>query len=838
MGTVLWQVAVWYAVVQLLALAVLPLALHVGRELPDRGLTLSKVLGILLTGVVLWLGVSYGVLRNERGGAWLAVLLVTATAWSLPALSGQATPLTKAELRRLWPMLVVSETIFAAAFLVWAMVRALDPAANHTEQPMDLMFMNSIWASPTYPPQDAWFAGYAISYYYLGYWLLVTVGRLAEIPPNVAYNVGQACWYGLLWLGAFGVTVNLLAAHRRSLAGSATQELPRFRGRELVTGLFASIAVAATGNLQVILEWLYAQGAPIEGLARWIGVYNFPDRAMRTGQWFISLDWWWWRSSRVVEDLDLFGNHIEVIDEFPAFSYLLGDNHPHVLAMPVVLLVIGLALDVYLGLARAARTTRTDAWFTAWPGGVAGMVILVVATGSLVFLNTWDFPPYWALLAAVAGSAAMATGGRDFAWSRTVVVGLALAVGTVVVYFPYFLTAQSQAGGVIPNLFYPTRLTQFIVMFGGFMPALAALLVLAWRQVQPTRQATGTWVAAILGGAMVVLATAATTALTTDGGRALLSRVALPDGMTYGGAILQRWSQQPWTLLLTAGALGITGAVFFAAARSPLAAGQAEVSGDEAPSPLPFVLLLLGLGLTLVALPEVVYLRDNFGTRMNTIFKFYYQAWLLFALVSAYAVGMVFSGKLPAKQARFLHAPVVLSVLLVMAGVLFPIAGVYSKTGGLRTYELTLDATDYIRREAPDVAAAVQWVAENTAPGTIVLEGKGASYRAAHNRFSTATGRPTLLGWDGHQAQWRGEAYGVMARGRPEAIERIYRTGTPAEVVATLAEWNIGFVVIGPSEVEQYGITESRIAQLRQVLEPVFVSGQVVILRPRAALGQ
>jgi uncharacterized membrane protein len=74
-----------------------------------------------------------------------------------------------------------------------------------------------------------------------------------------------------------------------------------------------------------------------------------------------------------------------------------------------------------------------------------------------------------------------------------------------------------------------------------------------------------------------------------------------------------------------------------------------------------------------------------------------------------------------------------------------------------------------------------------------------------------------------------------MARGRSEALDLVYRSGTAQQVAQALAEWNVGFVVIGPAEVAQYGIAEIRLGQLREVLEPVFVSGQVVILRPRGA---
>jgi hypothetical protein len=59
----------------------------------------------------------------------------------------------------------------------------------------------------------------------------------------------------------------------------------------------------------------------------------------------------------------------------------------------------------------------------------------------------------------------------------------------------------------------------------------------------------------------------------------------------------------------------------------------------EEGSALPFVLLLLFTGLLLVLGPEFVYLRDVFGQRLNTIFKFYYQAWVLFGVAALYGLG-------------------------------------------------------------------------------------------------------------------------------------------------------------------------------------------------------
>src|SRR5688500_9903721 len=74
---------VWYVVVQLVAVAVFPLTLPVLRALSDQCYSLAKINGILLVGVVYWLGFSYGLLRNERGGVWMALLGVAAASWLL-----------------------------------------------------------------------------------------------------------------------------------------------------------------------------------------------------------------------------------------------------------------------------------------------------------------------------------------------------------------------------------------------------------------------------------------------------------------------------------------------------------------------------------------------------------------------------------------------------------------------------------------------------------------------------------------------------------------------------------------------------------------------------------
>ena len=83
----------------------------------------------------------------------------------------------------------------------------------------------------------------------------------------------------------------------------------------------------------------------LDGPAYTVQVANCPQAAGIMPERFF----WWWRASRVITDRDLLGNAVEVIDEFPFFSFLLGDMHPHVLGLPFVLLAVGLALALLLG---------------------------------------------------------------------------------------------------------------------------------------------------------------------------------------------------------------------------------------------------------------------------------------------------------------------------------------------------------------------------------------------------------------------------------------------------------------------------------------------------------
>ncbi len=890
----------WYLVTQLVGAAALPLTLRYFRNLPDNGYAFARILGILLVSLLLWLGTSYGLLRNNVGGVWLALFLTALLSLWLARRKGTAQPSesqapsrsSKIKLPR-WPYVLTVELLFLFAFAAWTWVRARDPAINHTEQPMDLMFISGIWSSPTYPPRDPWLSGYAISYYYLGYWMIAALARLAGQPPEIAYNVGQACWFGLLFTGSFGIGYNLLRLRAEEAdnapadedevedrlsvdvaddgeseeAGEYAEEgtdaeageesedevdneandaavdhetaaddcqpenealKPSLHGAlPVAAGLLTAVAVALTSNLHVLLEWLYAQGARLDGLIRLVDVYNFPERAQVSRLWYMDSNWsWWWRASRVLEDVDLAGNHIEIIDEFPVFSYILGDNHPHVLAMPFVILVIAIALNWFCADNRGEARPQTPfrhlrSLAGDLPLGAAGLGLLIAATGALFFLNTWDFPPYLLLFAMAAmftGAWQISEGNAPLraALTRVGILCFALIAGTIILYLPYLLTAQSQAAGIIPNLFHPTRLPQFLLMFGHFLLAVTALLLVAWREQPPSAVVLVTIAIYVFGLPVVYLFIAGL--LTVNGAAAA---PPLPEGAAgYAEIITRRRLAQPLTFILLGCLLSLTLAMLW----------QRLVGPGKSPRTTAFVLCLAAIGILLAYAPEFTYLRDHFGNRMNTIFKFYYQSWLLLAIASAFSIAWFASGRVSLSFPGFLLPA--FSLLLILLCLIYPVAGVYAKISGFGTRQPTLNGLAYI---GADEKAAIDWIRRNTPEKAVILEAKGASYRVNSARISAATGRATLLGWDGHQSQWRGRAFGAQAAGRAESIEEIYQRPMHSTLPALLDRWQVDYLIVGPEERAQYGLTPAVELQLSAFLELVFEQGNFRIFRTQVA---
>ncbi|HET9316381.1 MAG TPA: hypothetical protein VFQ51_12380, partial [Vicinamibacteria bacterium] len=118
--------------------------------------------------------------------------------------------------------------------------------------------------------------------------------------------------------------------------------------------------------------------------------------------------------------------------------------------------------------------------------------------------------------------------------------------------------------------------------------------------------------------------------------------------------------------------------------------------------------------------------------------------------------------------------------------------------------------------------------------GVTVLAAPGRSYVAETSRVSAATARPTLLGWDGHEVQWRGPAYADMSSGRVEAAAAVYGAPDRDALLQALDAARVRYVLVGPVERQRYGLEDVAERRMGEALDTMVARGAVRLYRRRA----
>jgi YYY domain-containing protein len=790
----------WYILITLLGWLTFPLAYYLFPGLTDRGYTFARAFGLLIWAYVFWLFASLGIAQNDIGGLLLGLVI-------LGGLSIWAFVRCQSEIRY-WPsqnrrLILTTEILFLVMFGFMTFVRSANPEITGTEKPMELMFINGIMNSPTFPPRDLWLSGYSISYYYFGYVMTSMLGQFTAIPATMAFNLMIALIFGLSAIGAYGILYNLLATRQGSdIKGQSSNQNPL---SSLFFPLFAPLFLLLISNVEGFLEVLHMRGffwKEGTNFWKWLDIPDLRDAPTQPLAWIPERFWWWWRASRVVQDYDLSGTWREVIDEFPFFSYLLSDLHPHVLAMPFNLLAIAVALNIFFGGWRG----KIDLFFGELHINKIGFFTIAVILGGLAFLNTWDILIAGALIVFSYALARVHEAGWD--WERVAdifLLGVPAVVIAFVMYLPFYIGFDSQAGGIVPNFFFVTRGAHIWVMWGTLFIPLFVYLIYLWRNKVPAD-----WRKSIFStlGLLIVLLLA----------MLVISLFALRFKPDLVDLILQSQARDINAFLADSMARRwkyIGGLLTLLALLIPALAFLFKSENDSSS----FVLLMITLGALLIIGPDFLYLRDNFGYRINTVFKFYYQAWIVLSLATAYGIVVLFRNLRGAANVVFST----LFVMVLIVGLTYPALGVFNKTNDFNPpFGRTLDDFDRVQRENPDEAAAIMWL--KSAPDGVIAEAEiiNGSY-TNYGRISIYTGLPTVLGWPGHEGQWRNNA---LQGSRLQDLETLYTTndwGTTQEIIS---RYHIRYIFIGNLERTTYQVNEEK---FNRFLKPVFQQGNVTI---------
>jgi len=142
-------------------------------------------------------------------------------------------------------------------------------------------------------------------------------------------------------------------------------------------------------------------------------------------------------------------------------------------------------------------------------------------------------------------------------------------------------------------------------------------------------------------------------------------------------------------------------------------------------------------------------------------------------------------------------------------GLLYPVLAFPTKTNQFQPVAgYTLDASAYLEQNQPQEAAAIRWL--SNAPLGVVAEAVGGQY-SGYARVSTHSGQPTVLGWPGHQGQWRG---GYTEVGNREAdIQTLYETPLWATAQEIIQRYDIEYIYVGSLESTTYYLMAEKFEQ-------------------------
>ena len=794
---------IWLAVIELLGLIALPLTFSLFRRLPDRGLVLSKLLALLLSSYILWLLGLTHLVPNSRYTI-IGILIVLALVSSL--VLRRKLPEIVSFLRENRLPLLTAELVFLGFYFLWLSVVSYSPAITGTEKPMDFAFLNSILRSTYFPPEDPWLAGHSISYYYFGHFMMAFLTKLTAIPSSISYNLSIALIPALVAAGAFSLVYNMIR-----LSGAKVRTA-------IVFALAAPLFIVLIGNLEGVLELVHARGWGSEGFWQWVSIKGLDSAQGGDPSFFPREYLWWWHSTRVIDTVVAGASLDFTITEFPFFSFLLGDLHPHMSSLPFLIFVLALGLNLFISNEKLGLS-----WLRHNPWEAFAITLFL---GGLAFINIWDFPIFALLFATLV--LVKSYGDWDGQGPRALLSSLTLLapvlVGSALLYLPFYLTLGSQASGVRALGDVSTRPLFFFLIWGLFLVLVGSFLL----------KQLGT-----IGGLRDRNPGALSTALVIT---------LLPFLLWAGWELLALWTGWEQLLGRLGGGIGGVGAV--GARFGKLLPGMAIVAvalysmllrvKDDGERATAFSLLPLALAFYLLVGAELFYLVDLFGNRMNTVFKAYYEAWLLLAIVSAYGLYYCVSRPMPSligpahPLGRWVRWPMDalgktlrygwmgLVALLLVASLYYPVGAALDRTrsGGGSTF----DGLAFIQRGNPGEYEAIQWLRDQ-APWGRIVEAVGDDY-SEYGRISASTGLPTVLGWKFHEHQWRGSTRPF--RGREEQVALIYQSRDPEQVRLLLDTYDIRYIYVGARERAEYG-NFSSFHKYSSFLQPVFRSNNVVI---------
>jgi len=489
------------------------------------------------------------------------------------------------------------------------------------------------------------------------------------------------------------------------------------------------------------------------------------------------------------------------------------------IAIPFTILVVVLSLHLIQDHGDQLRTAE---------GGVLALwrwPILAISVGALGAINTWDLPAYLVVLAiCLLARGCRVKGARGVL--EGLITALLVALVSLLAYAPFYSHYQAQHVGL--DLVAPgerSALSDYALVWGSQLFLIASLL-LFW--------VARDWPWTLLGDAArrgVLVGFLQRVARHSRRGAALwgLALVVLLLAVGSGGALAAKGME---VLALLCALL--------------LASGVSLLRGFRGEPLMARLLVLVGLGILLAI--ELVYMRDFLAgsewRRMNTVFKFFTQVWVMW--------GLAIGGGLPLLWQRMVRRGgagaslwVGLCVLVTLAALLYPLkavpARVTERFPGASFPASTLDGTAYMTSASytwPDEGhridlsydrEAIIWLWREVQGTPVIAEASLGYYREGGMRVASYTGLPTIIG--AHENEQRPGAEVAL---RDSDVTTLYSTTDLSQFESILAKYRVTYIYVGQLERQVYagsGMAKFVDAEQAGLLTRVYHNERVDIYR-------
>ena len=428
----------WWFLIFVMGLIFLPLTFALFQKFWDKGYIFSKTICVIISTYLILIGGFFKVLTFTNLNLFLILfLLFLVNIFFLKHKNNFS--IFKKTLKENYKFFLLEEIFFLLILIAWSFVRGFTPDIEGLEKYMDWGFINSALRSKFLPPQDMWFSGEIINYYYFGHLIFAVLTKLSTISSAITYNLSIATVCALTFVSSFSIASNLVFLTLKKIDYK----------KIIAAGLISALLLTFGGNLHSIYKIAKLDIKENKSLVltknaiiKAAGNYWYPDATR-----FIGYD-------PDVKD--------KTIHEFPIYSFVVADLHGHMNDIPVVLFFMAflLASSFYL-------SAMVD-------------ILLVVVSGFILSIaymtNAWDFAVYGLLFAAFTLFLNLKNNSKT-AFRKTFINGILTICFWFIFSLPFSLNFIPMGNGInfsdVHSLFY-----QLFILYGGFWLIILPLLLL------------------------------------------------------------------------------------------------------------------------------------------------------------------------------------------------------------------------------------------------------------------------------------------------------------------------------------------------------------------------